>query len=141
MNSLIQRILHVGIALLLTVSAQTARATLPLDVYAALPDVTSARVSPDGQHVAMLQPVSGAPSIVVYKMGGGHCAFAPSDVKIEGVRWANSNQLYVDVSVVRIAYFHLREHLPRRWTRSIGRRRSSSEGIASGSFPFFAGRP
>lgn len=104
---------------LYSVSFSTAHAVLPADVYGALPEVTQARISPDGHHVAMLQPVSGAASVVVYTPGGGHCAFAPSDVKIEGIRWANSEQIYVDVSTVTIPFFHLNEYKPRQWFRSI----------------------
>lgn len=74
-----------------------------VDIYAGLPEITQARVSPDGAHVAMLQPVRGQAGVTIYTMGSGGqpCAFAPTDVNILGISWASSKRLLVNISYVK----------------------------------------
>jgi dipeptidyl aminopeptidase/acylaminoacyl peptidase len=95
-----------------------AGAALPADVYAALPEITQARLSPDGQFVAMTQPVSGAASVTIYKVGAGGtpCAFAPRDVNVLSVSWASSQRLLVNVSYVKTVGG---EYRPREYRKQI----------------------
>ncbi|MBI1212404.1 MAG: alpha/beta fold hydrolase [Alphaproteobacteria bacterium] len=103
----------VAAALCIGASVDGAYAKLPAEVYAALPEITQARISPDGQYVAMLQPVAGAASVTIYKMGGGApCAFAPTDVDVLGIVWASSRRVLVRVSYVK-TLTALGEHRPR----------------------------
>jgi dienelactone hydrolase len=84
--------------------------------FASLPEVESAAISPDAKHFVALQPVAGRRSIVVYNVEGGHCAFAPSDVKIERVYWANSSHLLISVTVSQINFKLYGDDKPHEWT-------------------------
>ena len=122
MTSLLSRaaILAAG-ALCLGLGAGAAHATLPVDVYAGLPEMADVTLSPDGQHAAMLQPgPSGAYGVTIYTLGaqGMPCVFAPSDVKISGVQWANSNRLMVYTSFVKVLT-DFGEHRARLLSRQI----------------------
>ncbi len=75
-----------------------ADAALPIDVYAAAPNASSVTLSPDGSHIAMVQPLSGVATVVVYSTAGnGHCSFVPEDVTATGVRWAGPEHVFVDI--------------------------------------------
>lgn len=122
MTSLLSRAATAAAAAICIVfGAGTAQATLPADVYAALPEMSDVTLSPDGTRAAMLQPgPSGAYGVTIYTLGtqGMPCVFAPTDVKISGVSWANSNRLLVSTSFVK-TLTDLGEHRARLLTRQI----------------------
>ena len=68
----------------------------------------------------MTQPVSGAASVTIYKVGAGGapCAFAPTDVNVLSVTWASSKRLLVNVSYVK-TLTALGEHRPRELHKQI----------------------
>ncbi len=121
MNSILSRFLFLAAGLISSgLLATNAGATLPVDVYAALPDITQTVISPDGQHVAMMQPVSGAASVTIYRVGAGGspCAFAPTDVRIRGVAWASTRRLLVNLSYTKtLTWFG--ESVPREFHKQI----------------------
>lgn len=56
--------------LTLLTSFQVQAAPAPLEVYAALPGVSSARLSPDGKLLALIAPVKGLNTLVVWDLDG-----------------------------------------------------------------------
>jgi len=97
-----------------------ALAAQPVQVYANLPEISLARISPDGAYVAMLQPVSGAASVTIYKVGGGSpCAFAPTDVTVHTLLWVSPKQLLVQVSYQKVVTAIGEQYRPRDFERLI----------------------
>jgi len=74
---------------------------LPVEVFAQLPSVSMPRLSPDGQYLAMIQPVGGRPHLVVQKADGSASpvVIPPlEESEINKYRWANNDRLLIHMS-------------------------------------------
>jgi hypothetical protein len=73
----------------------------PAEAFGSLPVMSDPRLSPDGQHLAVVQSVDGIPAAVIYRVN------APAGTKavpipsgkwiIDGVRWAKNDRLLLIV--------------------------------------------
>lgn len=90
------------VCLLLALAAASFRseafAAPSVDVYGGAPDVNSPQLSPDGKKLLMLVPRGDDEAVRIATLGGASCEFAPSNVTIQGILWANSERALVLVS-------------------------------------------
>ena len=77
----------------------------PVEAFGNLPLVSQPRLSPDGKHIAMIQPLDGRPAVVIYTVDAPP-GTRPAGVKdssgiIESAEWANNDRLLVLTLVSR----------------------------------------
>jgi dipeptidyl aminopeptidase/acylaminoacyl peptidase len=83
-------------------SAQITPTRPPVEAFGGLPEVSRPSLSPDGKHIALVQPYKGRPVAVIRSLEGiGEAPFAlPYDNGfIVGVFWANNDRLLVTVNL------------------------------------------
>lgn len=87
-------ILGIGLAV-----SSVASAAPSADSYASA-EISNAVISPDGTHMAVIMPRLGKTGgVAIYKIGAGGspAVFAPNDVKVRSISWANNNRVLVRV--------------------------------------------
>jgi len=102
-------------ATLFSANAQQEYATsadIPVEVFAALPQVSRLRQSPDGEKVAFLSSIQGRKVVVVQNLDGSDRYIQPpiNDADLYSFRWANNNRLLMmyEMTVVRQQYINFR---------------------------------
>lgn len=68
----------------------------PAEVFGALPTVSSARLSPDGKHLALIGPADGRDAVTVFTLDAPNAKpqrAAFPDAEAVGIKWANNNRL------------------------------------------------
>jgi dipeptidyl aminopeptidase/acylaminoacyl peptidase len=79
--------------------ATAASAAASADVYGSNPDVSSVVISPDGNHIAMVRPISDRGGVNIIRLGGGQCAVSSgNELKVHSVFWVSSTRLAIEVS-------------------------------------------
>ena len=76
--------------------AQSTPVDIPLKLFAQLPLMNDAELSPDGTHVAYLRPVEGYDYLIIQELGSKNPPRAlppPDDVYFNWIRWANDERL------------------------------------------------
>jgi len=80
-------------------ASKTAFATPNIDIYAQLPRTQSVRVSPDGNHIAMLAPYRGTKAVFVFNLHNpnANTIIIPTPDKsiVKGVRWASNKHVVI----------------------------------------------
>jgi dipeptidyl aminopeptidase/acylaminoacyl peptidase len=100
---LVHRVARVGtIALTLLVgTGEAAMANPPVEAFGELPQYSDWRLAPDAKHIAVIQPINGVPTAIIYTVG------APPGAKVieylgragnivSGLQWLSSDRLLVD---------------------------------------------
>jgi dipeptidyl aminopeptidase/acylaminoacyl peptidase len=72
----------------------------PASAFAALPEMSFVRLSPDGQRVAWCNDPGGAPLVVVFDLASGRDLkrLRPSNARVRDLDWADSKTLIMSVS-------------------------------------------
>jgi dipeptidyl aminopeptidase/acylaminoacyl peptidase len=75
----------------------------PVEAFGSLPLVSLPRLSPDGKHIAMIQPIEGRPAVAIYTVGAPP-GTPPAGVRdstgvIDRIEWANDDRLLVIASI------------------------------------------
>jgi dipeptidyl aminopeptidase/acylaminoacyl peptidase len=92
-------------------------ATIPAAVFARLPQISNASLSPDGLHFAALTPFEGKAHLVVHILDGTSKSIVippASELNFDWVEWANDNRL-----VFAMSYFARRDRVETTETRLI----------------------
>lgn len=98
------------VAVLLSISAgphadsYLLAAEIPTGTFARLPQISKARLSPNGQYFAALSPIDGRASLVIHDFAGGSkgTVIPPSDkMDFEWVRWVSNDRLVFSMSYFR----------------------------------------
>ena len=89
----------------LAIATSHAAAVPPVEAFGNLPLVSQPKLSPDGKHIAMIQPLDGRPAVVIYTVGAPP-GTRPAGVKdssgvIQSAEWANNDRLLVFTLVNR----------------------------------------
>lgn len=99
------RIFQNAIALLfsltLLTSAASGQVRYPVEAFAKLPEVSRVEISPDGTHVAALQPVKGDRALIIYnlsKPGSEPASFSFTGFGIDNYWWIGKKRIVVQVS-------------------------------------------
>ncbi len=83
-------------------------ADIPADVFAALPQVSLLRQSPNGEKVAFLSSIQGRKVMIVQKLDGSDRYIQPpiEEADIYSFRWANDDRLLVmyELTIIRNEY-------------------------------------
>jgi dipeptidyl aminopeptidase/acylaminoacyl peptidase len=77
-------------------SAHAASAAPPAEVFGSLPSITSAAISPDGKHLAVIGVVDGRDGVTVFTLDTPDAKpmrAAFPDAEAIGIQWANNNRL------------------------------------------------
>ena len=90
--------------------------------------LSAPRISPDGQHVAVLQAVNGIPAAVIYQVNAP-AGTAPAIIRstkweVDGLRWAKNDRLILYVKQNVTAF---NDDRMRRWTRAASVKPDGSE--------------
>src|SRR5215468_12580174 len=83
-------------ALALALSLPAAAGQPPVEAFGTLPALSEPQLSPDGHHIAVIQPVDGRPAAIVYPVNlpGAKPILIPSSTwLIEAVKWARNDRL------------------------------------------------
>jgi dipeptidyl aminopeptidase/acylaminoacyl peptidase len=85
-----------ALALAVALSLPAAAGQPPVEAFGTLPALSEPQLSPDGHHIAVIQPVDGRPAAIVYPVNlpGAKPILIPSSTwLIEGVQWARNDRL------------------------------------------------
>ena len=92
---------------------RAAQAAAPLEAYAALPEFSSPRLSPDGKYLAAIQVLAGRPVVTIYKQGSGEGprSVPSADWLIHDIQWVKNDRLVI--------FLNKGTRLPPEYTRSL----------------------
>ncbi|HEY8697850.1 MAG TPA: S9 family peptidase [Rhizomicrobium sp.] len=118
-----------GLAALLSMAAVTAAAASPpAEAFGNLPAIEGARISPDGGHLAAIEPVDGRPVVEIYDLanpGSRIHSLAMQGAQADLAFWPNDQRL--------IGIFHANLH--DRWSQSINRWSRAVSAHSEGANP------
>jgi dipeptidyl aminopeptidase/acylaminoacyl peptidase len=89
-----------GFLLALVLQGSPAAAAPPASAFAALPEMSMVRLSPNGQRVAWANDPGGVPLVVVFDLATGKDLkrLQPSNARVRGLDWADDRTLIISVS-------------------------------------------
>jgi len=82
----------------------SAEAAPPVEAFGSLPAMSHPHLSPDGKHLAAIEPVNGHPDILVFEVGSPAAkpqAFTGADWVPFDLRWVNNDRVVVMLKVER----------------------------------------
>ena len=92
----------------------------PVEAFGSLPNLTQAKIAPDGQHFAAVQALDGKPAAVIYKVGappGTKPVIVPSgESTVDTIDWGKNDRLVVRMKTNERVYG---DNRIRTWERSI----------------------
>lgn len=103
-------------------SGAQAAAPPPVEAFGNLPAVFMPSLSPDGKHLATIQPIDGRPSVFTWTLGApkGTLPRIGRDDKnyVASIRWANSDRLLVTLNGNFVTDFGYRSRMT-AWYRTV----------------------
>ena len=89
-----------GLAIALVLLCFPAAAAPPASAFAALPEMSMVRLSPNGQRVAWANDPGGVPLVVVFELATGKDLkrLQPSNSRVRDLDWADDRTLIISVS-------------------------------------------